>query len=67
MSRHKPKPLVCPKCHSGFSKVKDCGDPTERVRKWADWSGRGLWRLRECERCGTRFTTEETVTGLYPS
>lgn len=67
MNRRKPKAITCPVCQSAYSRVVDTGDPTERLRKLADWSGDGLWRLRECRKCGVRFNTEEHVVSVYPA
>lgn len=49
--------MKCPECHSLTTKVLDT-----RAQK----SGESTRRRRECESCGARFTTIETIIINYP-
>jgi transcriptional repressor NrdR len=49
--------MKCPSCHSSDTKVLDT-----RTQK----NGETTRRRRECENCGTRFTTMETIVVSLP-
>lgn len=66
MPRIRAKPLVCPWCDARLSRVVDGRETPRSHRTMQSWSGEGFWRLRECQVCGKRFTTEERVTGIFP-
>lgn len=50
--------LACPWCGCLVSRVTNSRD---------DAVGTGFWRRRQCQGCLKRFTTEETIRGLYKS
>lgn len=61
-----PKPLPCPWCGHQRSRVATVR-PEPRRWEQPTYSGEGLWRRRRCLGCGKSFTTEEHVTGVYPT
>jgi transcriptional repressor NrdR len=56
MTERRIAKLACPYCEHPRSKVTNSRPATRRD---------GVWRRRECLSCGKRFTTEETIRGVY--
>ena len=60
--------LKCPWCGGMSSKVKAGSDDPQRYKlDRGTYSGEGYWRKHQCLSCHRFFTSEQHVTGGYPT
>ncbi len=55
--------LPCPACQAGKSRVVD-SRPFRGWWKRVKTSPCGVWRIRQCCRCGNKFTTREVIYSM---
>lgn len=60
------KPVRCPACGCGRSKVVDVRDEPHELRKRLRWNPDEMWRARKCLACATLYDTAERVVVFPP-